>query len=71
MVSTPPDPSTLDQHLHWKPEDAKTRFSEVDRLASEQVSQQFSLHRLLSQSSLSRLDFESLSIQSPVRNVEL
>jgi Tetratricopeptide repeat len=33
--------------------------------------QQPSLHGLLSQSPLSRLDFESSSIQSPVRDVEL
>jgi antitoxin Phd len=97
MLSTPPDPSTLDQYPHWKLEDAKARFSEVVRLAREQVPQmitvrgeeavviistqeftkllpflqQPSLHGLLSQSPLSRLDFESPAIQSPVRDIEL
>ncbi len=97
MLSTPSDPSTLDQYPHWKLEDAKARFSEVVRLAREQVPQmitvrgedavviisaqefakllpllqQPSLHRLLSQSPLSRLDFESPAIQSTVRDVEL
>jgi antitoxin Phd len=97
MLSIPFDPSDLDQYPHWKLEDAKARFSEIVRLAREQVPQlitvrgedavviisaqeftkllplmqQPSLHGLLSQSPLSRLDFESSSIQSPVRDVEL
>jgi prevent-host-death family protein len=97
MLSNPLDSSSLDRYPHWKLEDAKARFSEVVRLAREQVPQmitvrgedavvvisaqdfakllpllqQPSLHGLLSQSPLSRLDFESPSIQSPVRDVEL
>jgi antitoxin Phd len=97
MLSIPSDPSSLDRYPHWKLEDAKARFSEIVRLAREQVPQlvtvrgedavvimsaqeftkllplmqQPSLHELLSQSPLSRLDFESSSIQSPVRDVEL
>jgi antitoxin Phd len=97
MLSTPSYPSSLDQYPHWKLEDAKARFSEIVRLAREQVPQlvtvrgedavviisaqeftkllplmqQPSLHGLLSQSPLSRLDFESTSIQSLVRDVEL
>jgi hypothetical protein len=62
MISTPPDPSALNQYLHWKLENAKARFSEVDQLTCEQVLQPLSLHEMLSQSPLSRLDFESLSI---------
>jgi antitoxin Phd len=97
MLSIPSDPSSLDQYPHWKLEDAKARFSEIVRLAREQVPQlitvrgkdavviisaqeftkllplmqQPSLHGLLSQSPLSRLDFESSSIHSPARDVEL
>jgi antitoxin Phd len=88
MVSAPLDSSSLDRYPHWKLEDAKAQFSEVVRLAREQVPQlitvrgedavvvisaqeftkllpllqQPSLHGLLSQSPLSRLDFESPSI---------
>jgi antitoxin Phd len=90
-------PSTLDHYPNWKLEDAKARFSEVVRLAREEVPQRItvrgedavviisaqefakllplleqpSLHALLSQSPLSRLDFEPSSIQPPVRDVEL
>ncbi|MGB8701210.1 MAG: type II toxin-antitoxin system prevent-host-death family antitoxin [Thermosynechococcaceae cyanobacterium] len=97
MFSTSPNSSDLDRYPHWKLEDAKARFSEVVRLAREQVPQRItvrgedavviisaqafakllpllqqpSLHGLLSQSPLSRLDFESPSIQSSVRDVEL
>jgi hypothetical protein len=62
MASTPPDPSAHNQSLHWKPEYAKARLSEVDQLTCEQVPQPLSLHEMLSQSPLSRLDFESPSI---------
>jgi antitoxin Phd len=97
MLSIPSEPSSLNQYPHWKLEDAKARFSEIVRLACEQVPQlvtvrgedavvimsaqeftkllplmqQPSLHELLSRSPLSRHDFESSSIQSPVRDVEL
>jgi antitoxin Phd len=86
MISTPLDSSSLDRYPHWKREDAKARFSEVVRLACEQVPQlitvrgedavviisaqeftkllpllqQPSLHGLLSQSPLSRLDFDKI-----------
>lgn len=89
--------SPLNQYPHWKLEDAKARFSEVVRLAREQMPQRItvrgedavvlissqdfakllpllqqpSLHGLLSQSPLSRLDFESSSVQAPVRDVEV
>jgi prevent-host-death family protein len=94
---TTPNSSTLDRYPNWKLEDAKARFSEVVRLAREEVPQRItvrgedavviisaqefakllplleqpSLHELLSQSPLSRLEFEQSSIQSPVRDVEL
>jgi antitoxin Phd len=97
MSSIPPNPSPLDRYPNWKLEEAKARFSEVVRLAREQVPQRItvrgedavviisaqefakllplleqpSLHTLLSQSPLSRLDFEQPSIQPPVRDVEL
>lgn len=80
----------------WKLEDAKSRFSEVVRLAKQTEPQRItvrgedavvivssqlfeklmpllvqpSLHELLSQSPLSKLDFETISVESPVRDVE-
>jgi antitoxin Phd len=97
MVSHPPKPTSLNRYPTWKLEDAKARFSEVVRLAREQIPQRItvrgedavvvisaqeftkllplleqpSLQTLLSQSPLSRLDFEQSSIQSSVRDVEL
>jgi antitoxin Phd len=94
---TTPNSSTLDRYPNWKLEDAKARFSEVVRLAREEVPQRItvrgedavviisaqefakllplleqpSLHALLSQSPLSRLEIEQSSTQSPVRDVEL
>ena len=80
----------------WKLEDAKSRFSEVVRLAKQSEPQRItvrgedavviissqlfeklmpllaqpSLHALLSQSPLSKLEFEIESVQSPVREIE-
>jgi prevent-host-death family protein len=97
MSDNPFNSSLRDRYPSWKLEDAKTRFSEVVRLAREQTPQRItvrgedavvimsaqefakllpfmeqpSLHALLSQSPLSRLDFEQPSIQPPVRDVEL
>lgn len=97
MSSISPNTSALDRYPNWKLEDAKARFSEVVRLAREQVPQRItvrgedavviisaqefakllplleqpSIHTLLSQSPLSRLDFEQPSLQPPVRDVEL
>jgi hypothetical protein len=68
MVSNPHNPSSLDRYPHWKPEDAEARFSEVDQSTCEQVLQPLSLHEMLSQSPLSRLDFESLSILGKYTN---
>jgi prevent-host-death family protein len=93
----PPNSSPLSRYPNWKLEDAKSKFSEVVRLAREQTPQRItvrgedavvivsaqtfakllplleqpSLHTLLSQSPLSRLDFEQPSIQAAVRDVEL
>jgi antitoxin Phd len=97
ISSIPFKSSALDRYPNWKLEDAKARFSEVVRLAREDVPQRItvrgedavviisaqkfakllplleqpSLHALLSQSPLSRLEFEQFSLQSPVREVEL
>lgn len=86
----------LDELKTWKLEDAKSRFSEVVRLAKQTEPQRItvrgedavviissqlferlmpllaqpSLHELLSQSPLSKLDFEVPSVDSPVRTVE-
>ncbi len=86
----------LDGLKTWKLEDAKSRFSEVVRLAKQTEPQRItvrgedavviissqlfeklmpllaqpSLHALLSQSPLSKLDFEPASVESPVRDVE-
>ncbi|MGD1950248.1 MAG: type II toxin-antitoxin system prevent-host-death family antitoxin [Leptolyngbyaceae cyanobacterium] len=86
----------LDDLKTWKLEDAKSRFSEVVRLAKQIEPQRItvrgedavvvissqlfeklmpllvqpSLHALLSQSPLSELDFETPSMQSPVRKTE-
>lgn len=86
----------LDELKTWKLEDAKSRFSEVVRLAKQAEPQRItvrgedavviissqlfeklmpllaqpSLHELLSQSPLSKLDFETTSVESPVRELE-
>ncbi|MGD1852972.1 MAG: type II toxin-antitoxin system prevent-host-death family antitoxin [Leptolyngbyaceae cyanobacterium] len=86
----------LDELKTWKLEDAKSRFSEVVRLAKQTEPQRItvrgedavviissqlfeklipllvqpSLHGLLSQSPLNKLDFETTSVEAPVREVE-
>ena len=97
-ASPPPNHSPLDRYPNWKLEDAKARFSEVVRLAREQLPQRItvrgedavvimsaqefakllplleqpSLHALLSQSPLSRLDFDPPAGDPfSVRDVEL
>lgn len=43
ISSTPSNPSPLDRYPNWKLEDAKSRFSEVVRLAREQTPQRITV----------------------------